>query len=1162
MTSMEATQTKPISRLDEFLALHVHVDVEVLAYTVLLLVTVITRFAGLGTRVMSHDESLHTYYSYQLAQHGSFQHSPLMHGPLQFHLIALSYLLFGATDATARIPAALFSIAAIVLVLPFRRYLGRWGTFLTAVLMAISPYMLYYGRYVRNEALIVPLALASFYAVFRYFESRQAKWLYLLAAAMALHFTAKETAFIYSAQLMVFLALYLAVRLLREPWKQDRRRMVFAGALTIAAIGLVLAGVGIVGGRPGELPGGGETIEPLDPTMEQPMLAAGLPPLTIFGGVLTLAAVLTAAGVTLRSRGKRLRQDYPSLDLMIVLGTFVLPQLAAFPALALGWDPMNYQDTIAVWKTGIVVVSLVAFAAVIGLAWNRRRWLIAFGIFYGIFALFFTTVLTHPFGLFTGLVGALGYWLEQHGVNRGSQPLFYYVLVQIPIYEFLPAIGAMSAGVIGLRRWLNADDLRVEATEDSEGMDQPGPTRFPVVGFIGFWALTATVAYTIAGERMPWLTVHIALPYILLAGWVFGRLFQKVNWSRLVDGWNWLIPVVMVIVGLSAAQLAQFGLGPERPFAGSTLDALRVTTGFVMSALVFMGCLIGISYLLRGWSREQILRILGVLAVSALAWFTARSAYRAAFLHYDQATEYLVYAHSATGVKTVISEVRDLSTRIADGMAIEVAYDDDVAWPFSWYMRDFPRAHYYEANITRDLLNYPVIISGDNHWAEIEPILGDRYYNFQYVRMWWPNQDYFHLSFSDIETEFQSEWFEAHPDGLEAPPLTWGEYLRRAWGHLRPFFTDPIVRKAVWQIWFNRDFSTYANYTGRDFSLQNWSPSDRMRMYVRKDVAAMIWNYGLTEESFSEITFEDPYADGMIELAADLAFPDPQIELQLQEPRNIAAGSDGSLFIADTRNHRILKLSPDGEQVDSFGQPGTADMDLGLNEPWGLDVAPDGSIYIADTWNHRILHVGAGGEQIGSYGELGQAETLLAFWGPRDVAVHPDGRVFVSDTGNKRIVILSADGEPLGSIGSGGTGPGQLDEPVGLAFDSEGRLFVADTWNQRIQVFQDDGDGYNAVREWPVDGWYGQSLDNKPYLDVSDAGMVCTSDPEGFRILCFDEEGEYLLGWGSSGAGAQQFGLPSGISFLEGNQAWVADARNGRVMRFALPSVQAPADLQ
>ncbi len=60
---------------------------------------------------------------------------------------------------------------------------------------------------------------------------------------------------------------------------------------------------------------------------------------------------------------------------------------------------------------------------------------------------FFTTVFSNQYGLVTGMIGSLGYWLEQQGVRRGSQPQYYYMLTQLPVYEFLPMIGAMLAGI-------------------------------------------------------------------------------------------------------------------------------------------------------------------------------------------------------------------------------------------------------------------------------------------------------------------------------------------------------------------------------------------------------------------------------------------------------------------------------------------------------------------------------------------------------------------------------------------------------------------------------------------------------------------------------------------------------------------------------------------
>ena len=78
---------------------------EIILFGAIILMTFVTRFYDLGTRVMSHDESLHTYFSWLFYRGQGYQHSPMMHGPLQFHLLALTYFLFGVSDFTARIPA-------------------------------------------------------------------------------------------------------------------------------------------------------------------------------------------------------------------------------------------------------------------------------------------------------------------------------------------------------------------------------------------------------------------------------------------------------------------------------------------------------------------------------------------------------------------------------------------------------------------------------------------------------------------------------------------------------------------------------------------------------------------------------------------------------------------------------------------------------------------------------------------------------------------------------------------------------------------------------------------------------------------------------------------------------------------------------------------------
>ena len=131
--------------------------VEMLVFSLILVIAVISRFYDLGARAMSHDESLHTYFSYLLYKGQGYQHNPMMHGPLQFHLIALSYFMFGANDFVARIPAATFSVLAIAAVWIWRRYLGRTGALVAALMALISPFLLYYGRYTREDSYVAVL---------------------------------------------------------------------------------------------------------------------------------------------------------------------------------------------------------------------------------------------------------------------------------------------------------------------------------------------------------------------------------------------------------------------------------------------------------------------------------------------------------------------------------------------------------------------------------------------------------------------------------------------------------------------------------------------------------------------------------------------------------------------------------------------------------------------------------------------------------------------------------------------------------------------------------------------------------------------------------------------------------------------------------------------
>jgi DNA-binding beta-propeller fold protein YncE len=176
-------------------------------------------------------------------------------------------------------------------------------------------------------------------------------------------------------------------------------------------------------------------------------------------------------------------------------------------------------------------------------------------------------------------------------------------------------------------------------------------------------------------------------------------------------------------------------------------------------------------------------------------------------------------------------------------------------------------------------------------------------------------------------------------------------------------------------------------------------------------------------------------------------------------------------------------------------------------------------------------------------------------WGPRGIAVDALGRVLVADTGNKRIVVFDKDGKYLTEFGTSGFDPGQFDEPVAVAVAPSGTVYVTDTWNQRVQAFipNETGDFYIPTLQWDVSGWFGQSLENKPFIAVNADEHVFVTDPEGYRVIEFDASGGFIRTWGEFGSGPAEIGLASGVVVDQLGHIWVADAGNNRILRYSLP---------
>jgi DNA-binding beta-propeller fold protein YncE len=876
---------------------------------------------------------------------------------------------------------------------------------------------------------------------------------------------------------------------------------------------------------------------------EPPAAATAVAPSPAVGGEaetpagfgLTSSSILSLAGALVvmilalvflvRSIGwEQIRSQRP-FDLLMVLGTLVLPLLTAFPVKMVGWNPLDYS-TNGMLRTGIFLVLMFLIAGAVGWWWNRRIWPMIAAMFYGVFIVLYTTFFTNGQGFFTGIIGSLGYWISQQGVQRGSQPWYYFALIQMPVYEYIAILGTLLAVFFGVRkRMFSTIPGEIPEIQSTEASPQE---KIPVLGLFVFWAFTSLIAYSVAGEKMPWLTVHITLGFLLAAGWGMGYLIDHIQWSEILNYRGIVAVVLMPVFLASVTGILGSLLGNQPPFQGKTLEQLQSTSTFLLAFITAVVGGGGIIWLQAGWHGKQIASLLGIVFFTFMSILTIRTAAMASYINYDTPLEYMVYAHAARGPKDVLEQVEEISQRLTRGLDVVVAYDNDGLYPYWWYFRDYPNHRWYTDKPTRDLRDVPLIIAGDATMGKMAPIIQDNYLQFEYMRLWWPNQDY---------------W-----------DLTW----ERVWNAV----SSPEMRRAIFNIWLNRDYTLYAKVTNNEtLTLENWQPSAKMKFFIRKDVASQIWNYGAVPAAAAVVEEEiDPYKDKVTWFSPDLTFGvGGSLPGQLQAPRGIAVAADGSIYVADSRNHRIQHFTAEGELLQNWGT--FADAAAGdapggtFNEPWGVAVAPDGTVYVTDTWNHRVQKFSPDGQFIATWGYFGQAETPEAFWGPRGIAVDKKGRVYIMDTGNKRVVVFGPDQKFITQFGSAGLELGQFDEPVGIALDENGNAYITDTWNQRIQVFAPDAEGTTFVvkTSWDVYGWFGQSLDNKPFISVSPGGQIFITDPEGYRVLVFDSEGNFVRGWGDYSAGTDGFGMPAGVAFDNQGRVWISDAANNLLMRFSLP---------
>ncbi len=1104
---------------------------ELSAYAFLGVFAAVLRFWNLGERAMHHDESLHGVYSYGFSKglsqfftfgtnnHDTYKHVPFMHGPFQFIGNGFMMWIFQDGEFQSRILAATMGTAMVLMPFLFRKQLGTVGALAAALFITVSPTLMYYSRFTREDIYTAFWTFGLVIFMWRYIATRENKFLYLTAGFLAGSFLTKETTFMTAAAFIVFMDFLFATHL-------------------------------------------AEKIRATADDMTDGRYAA------LVIGLLPVAWLIAIAWPFIEDWRSKYELDElpPEANLIIVMGTLSLPMYAAavqmLPGFGDTWkdragETGDFHVADAEFKVAVVsVLGLIGFSAALGIMWRPRTWAIAAACFWVPFVLLFTTFgsnyhmsdvggmsMYNPFpGLFSGAWGSLDYWMSQQCVRRGNQPDYYY-FVTIPVYEFVPlALSGAAALYYAIRgKILNAVAIGAGAAAiftllylptgpgvlgSSNCQDDPhgvsivhvflpftvvliGLFAFPMDRlnrFLLFWAVVTAFALTVAGEKMPWLNVHIALPLAVVAGRFVGQMLEESDLRDDLPPLERLAPYLFAGIAAALSITVFIRVGPFTPASAG---------GWLLAAVAASA----VYWAYSGYSRRTAMQVALLGAVAAFSVFSLRAGILASWGHPNSPyksdlakrdwgetpDELLVYTQTSGDIPVLRDLVEKYARETGKGLDVPVVVDsaDGFTWPWAWYLRDYKKVTYTSIGANYQPPQGAIVFATKGSANNVQT--GGNYQEpVNYAHRRWFPEDYRGADGKYSTHEFFADLFS--PGDLK----NWLNFWVKRTPPSEIGHVDAVA-------FFPKDASAI--------------PRAPIGPTVRTDGTQLV-------------------------IGGNGSAPG-----QLSGPSDVALDGSGNIYVADTNNNRIQKYDPSGEFL---AVAGGFTSDVSMNQPWSMTVASDGTVFVADTWNHKIVKLDSGLKKVKEWGGGGQVEAdgdPMKLFGPRKITLTASGNVLITDTGNNRVIEYTSDGEFVRQFGSKGSGDHlHFTEPASVVAGANGDMYVADFWNKRIVHL---GNDLSSKGEIKVDTWGSTGVTDRPYMALLTDGRLLVTDPnpcptapqcttaQNGTVLVFDAAGKLVTTYDVPKEGQAVLVRPVGIA-SDGTSVLVSDSAGNVVRKIPL----------